>query len=70
MFGLLSYLKAMQERRTINSSSITSDLARLRLSDSNLRRFRRLCPSLYLTSGPGGFIRCYFRDGLGARGFI
>lgn len=70
MFGLLSYLRAMQERRTSNSSSIASDLARLRLSDSNLRRFLRLCPSLYLTSGPGRFIGCYFGDGLGAREFI
>ena len=67
MFGLLSYLKAKRERRAINSSSFASDPARLRLSDSKLRR---LCPGLYLSSGLGGFVRCLFRDGLGTREFI
>jgi hypothetical protein len=62
MFGLLSYLKAKRERRAINSSSLASDPARLRVSDSKLRR---LCPSLYLTSGVGGFVRCFVGDGLG-----
>src|SRR5262249_36056018 len=43
LFGLLSILKARRERRAINSSSFASDPARLRLSDSKLRR---LCPGL------------------------
>jgi hypothetical protein len=67
LFGLLSYLKARRERRAINSSSFASDPARLRLSDSKLRR---LCPGLYLSSGLGGFARCLFLDGLGTREFI
>jgi hypothetical protein len=67
VFGLLAYLKAKRERRAINSSSYASDPARLRLSDA---RLRRLCPSLYLTGGLGGFFRCFFGDGLGKREFI
>jgi hypothetical protein len=67
VFGLLSYLKAKRERRAINSSSLASDPARLRLSDD---RLRRLCPSLYLTTGLGGFLRCFFANGLGMREFI
>jgi hypothetical protein len=67
LFGLLSYLKARRERRAINSSSFASDPARLRLSDSKLRR---LSPGLYLSSGLGGFVRCLFLDGLGTREFI
>jgi hypothetical protein len=67
LFGLLSYMQAKRERRAINSSSFASDPARLRLSDSKLRR---VCPSLYLSSGFGGLVRCLFRDGLGTREFI
>lgn len=67
MFGLLSYWKAKRERRAINSSSIASNPARLRLSDA---RLRRLCPSLYLTTGIRGLVRCLFGEGLGTREFI
>jgi hypothetical protein len=67
VFGLLSYLTARRERRAINSSSFASDPARLRLSDA---RLRRLCPSLYLTTGLGGFLRCFFGNGLGTREFL
>ena len=67
LFGLLSYLKATRERRAINASSSASDPAQLELSDSKLRQ---LCPSLYLSSGVGGFVRCFFFDGLGKREFI
>ena len=67
LFGLLSYIKATRERRAINASSSASDPAQLKLSDSKLRQ---LCPSLYLSSGVGGFLRCFFFDGLGKRKLI
>jgi hypothetical protein len=67
LFGLLSYIKATLQRRAINASSSASDPAQLKLSDSKLRQ---LCPSLYLSPGVGGFVRCFFLDGLGKREFI
>ena len=67
MIGLLSYLKAKQRRREVNASSRATDPAGLALSDAKLRR---LCPGLYLTSGVGGFLRCFFRDGLATRAYL
>ena len=59
--------KGNAQRRAINASSSASDPAQLKLSDSKLRQ---LCPSLYLSSGVGGFLRCFFFDGLDKREFI
>jgi hypothetical protein len=67
MFGVFSYLKAERERRAVNSTSAASNPAGLRLSDTKLRR---LCPSLYPTTGLGGFARCFFRDGLATNLYI
>ena len=67
MLGLVSYLKARQQRRSVNTTSGASNPAGLHLSNTKLRR---LCPSLYMTTGLGGFTRCFFRDGLGTRVYI
>jgi hypothetical protein len=67
MLGWLSYLQARARRHAVNSGSAASDPVGLRLSDPKLRR---LCPSLYPFSGPGGFLRCLFVDGLGWRFYI
>src|SRR5262245_27908370 len=67
MFGVLSYLKARRVRQAINRGSSASDPVGLRMSDAKLRR---LCPSLYFTSGLVGCMRCFFRDGLERRYFI
>ncbi|QJX01040.1 hypothetical protein [Frigoriglobus tundricola] len=67
MFGIVSYLKARQRRHAVNTSSAASNPGRLRLSDAKLKR---LCPSLFLTTGLGGFARCFFGDGLGTRMYV
>lgn len=64
MFGLLGYLGARTQRAAINASSRASHPARLRLSHA---RLRRLCPSLYFSSGLVGSARCFFANGLEQR---
>jgi hypothetical protein len=66
-FGPFSYWHAMRVRREVNRGSSASNAAGLRLSDGKLRR---MCPSLYLTTGLTGLTRCLFGDGLGRRAFI
>lgn len=67
MRGLIKYYAAKKERRLINERSGASDPLGLRMSDAKLRT---LCPSLYMSSGPIGFLRCLFSDGLALRFYL
>jgi hypothetical protein len=67
MFGLIGYLAARAMRAAINRGSVASDALGLRMSEAKLKR---LCPSLYFSSGVLATLRCLFWDGLGLRYYI
>lgn len=64
MLGVVGYLVARTFRSTINRRSSASDPIGLRMSEVKLKR---LCPSLYFSSGVRASMRCFFWDGLALR---
>jgi hypothetical protein len=64
LLGLLGYLGARSVRAEINARSTASNPAGLKVSHAKLRR---LCPSLYFSSGVVGSLRCFFANGLEQR---
>src|SRR5262249_20807501 len=63
----VGYLGARALRWAINRGSAASDPLGLRMSEEKLKRF---CPSLYISSGVWGSLRCVFWDGLALRYYI